>query len=100
MLPVARRRPGLPPATKGSHRYSAQRLVDRASARTIDWLAQGLDKEQTGGVEMLLGSLLAHDALNIEREWAVLPQYTEDVQAELADRIMLQLISELPNDLP
>ena len=51
-------------------------------------------------VELLLGCLLSQDALDIEREWVPLPQFAEDVYAELADRVLLELIAELPRELP
>ena len=57
-------------------------------------------RQPAQGVELLLGCLLSQDALDIEREWTPLPQYAEDVYAELADRVLLDLIAELPSELP
>lgn len=80
---------------------STQRLVERACTRAIGWLVEGEKKEGVmDQAELLLGMLLPQDAIDIEREWSWGPQYADDIFAELADRVMLNLISELHDALP
>ena len=87
--------------TVDSSSRAAQRMVQRASARVMGWLRQGQSREHADApIEQLPGMLTSQDVAEIESEWVVLPQYSNDLCASVADRILLDLIAELPGSLP
>ena len=50
-------------------------------------------------IEVKLAFLLEHDARDLEDYWDMLPKYKDHVVAEVADRLLVQLIDEVAEKL-
>ena len=93
----ARPVPTLPPRPwQINNPADPSRLAERASARTIGWLVQAQEQEATSAqARVALGRSLPQDVYDIEADWVELPQNLYDVYAELGDRVLIELVSEL-----
>ena len=74
-----------------------QRMVEGACQQVVGWLVTAQQSEGMQ-IEVLLSCTLAHDAADIERGWQDLGTHKEAVIADLADRVLVQLIGELRDE--
>jgi hypothetical protein len=71
-----------------------KRVAVSACQQAVAWRVQGIQAEGMP-VEVLLGTTLPDDAATIERGWQGRPCAQEEVMAELADRVLDNLIGEM-----